>query len=515
MNSDEFKNIKKMYKNLTYFDQYGGSCILFIIITIIVFVICAYSYVMINIQPIKNDWVNQRCKPYVIPFAGIINKPDNLTATEFTSQNFQYCTQNILSSITGTMLEPITFVTKMINNILDDIKEAINSIRAMFDKVRSLFEKIVQEIMGRIMNIMIPLQKIIIGFKDLMGKIQGTMTAGLFTLLGSFYTLQALLGAIAEFIITILITLAMLVAIFWIMPFTWGAASAMTAVFLAIAIPMIIILAFMVKYMKVTPALRIPTIKCFDKNTLLLLKDGTSKKIIDIEVGDELEDYMEDPLGNKVTAKIKVNALGSIMYYLNNVIVSDSHIVKYKNKWISVSEHPLAKKISSYNEPFLYCLNTNNKTIKINNVLFSDWDEVCEDSKFIRKEIKTRKDIHKYLDCGFKGETKIQVKNGSLREINKIEVGDILLNGEEVYGLVSIDGKEIISQNTFYLGNDTFIEGGSHLNICDSKIDIKTIKKSNDPILYHLLTNTKTFYIDKIKTYDYNACIDLFLDKSK
>ena len=28
---------------------------------------------MINITPIRNNWSTERCKPYVIPFAGIIN----------------------------------------------------------------------------------------------------------------------------------------------------------------------------------------------------------------------------------------------------------------------------------------------------------------------------------------------------------------------------------------------------------------------------------------------------------
>ena len=53
-------------------------------------------------------------------------------------------------------------------------------------------------------NMMIPLQQIIIGMRDMLSKIQGTLTASLFTLLGSYYTLRSLMGAIAQLIITIL-----------------------------------------------------------------------------------------------------------------------------------------------------------------------------------------------------------------------------------------------------------------------------------------------------------------------
>ena len=63
------KTIKKMYEKLSYFDQYGGSVFLLLILVIILFVIVSYTTVMRSVEPIKNDWPNQRCKPKVIPFA--------------------------------------------------------------------------------------------------------------------------------------------------------------------------------------------------------------------------------------------------------------------------------------------------------------------------------------------------------------------------------------------------------------------------------------------------------------
>ena len=132
--------------------------------------------------------------------------------------------------------------------------------------------------MGRIMNIMIPLQQIIISFKDLIGKIQGSMTAGLFTLLGSYFTLKSLLGSIAQFIITILIALAIAIAIMWAVPFTWGFAAINTGIFLSIAIPMAILLTFLNNKMDIQGFKKIPHLKCFDKNTFINMNDGTQKK---------------------------------------------------------------------------------------------------------------------------------------------------------------------------------------------------------------------------------------------
>ena len=287
---------------------------------------------------------------------------------------------------------------------------------------------------------------------------------------------------------------------------------------------MILVLAFMLKFLKVKPDLSIPKIKCFDKNTLLVMQDGQIKPIIDIQVGDVLEN------DNKVTAKIKVDVTGSDMYNLNGVTVSDSHVVEYNNKWIHVSQHPHALKIDMYVEPYLYCLNTSQKTITINNTVFSDWDELCEtDIEYIKKNnaelMSHTSDIHKHLDGGFAGKTPITLNNGSTKEIRNIIVGDILVNNEIVYGIVEVDGIDLINQCRYHLGKNVVIDGGPNLNVCDKTkpftstlnldkhyIKVQDIKEN---VLYHLLTNTNTFYVEKLKFYDYNSTIDLFLEKDR
>ena len=533
-NPDEgFKNIKQIYENLTYFDQYGSSVIMLIIITIVLFVAISYCYTMINIQPVLDDWTNQRCKPQYLPIAGFITHPDGVTAAEYTSQNFTYCTQNILSSIAGNALQPLTFVTSSFQNILNNIKFALNAVRGMFDKIRGFFQSVTKELMGRILNIMVPLQQIIISFRDLIGKIQGTMTAGLFTLLGSYYTLQSLLGAIAQFIVIILIALAILVAVLWVLPFTWGFAAVNTGIFMAISIPMAIILTFFKNTLHINGLKGIPHIKCFDKNTYIIMNDGNSKKIKDIETGDILAN------NNMVTGKIVVETKGSVIYELDDIFVSDSHIIKYGDKWIPVSKHPNAKKCTYYTEPYLYCLNTTNKTITINEYIFTDWDEISdEDIINIQKNtnhmFNGKNDIHKFLDSGFVGNTEIKLNDGIIKQIKDIHVGDILENNVIVYGIVEINGKSLNGQYTYNLGNK-LIQGGPNLTICDKNINISSTlnlieifdsyldnqvncKKPINKIenkLYHLLTNKKTFYVDNIQFYDYNASIDLFLDKSK
>jgi hypothetical protein len=336
-----------------------------------------------------------------------------------------------------------------------------------------------------------------------------------------------------------LIFLSVLIAVFWAIPFTFGSAIAATAVYVAAAIPMAILLVFMSKILNVNPGVKIPSIKCFDKNTGFILKNGTVKKICNLQLGDKLQNY------SIVTSKISVDAVNSIMYNLNGVIVSDSHIVKYGLKWIRVDEHPSSIKIEEYKEPYLYCINTDNKIIELNGIIFTDWDEIFDEDLEKIKNIKLKNikygfnvdsnikslndihiediDIHKYLDGGFEGETGIKLKNGTVKKIKNINIGDILDNGEKIYGYVEIDSTNLNEHAIYNLAKNKFIQGGGNINVCDKTINFtstldldkrnKKINNDFDNKLYHLLTNTKTFHINGIKFYDYNSCIDLFLEK--
>jgi len=484
MDNNPIKNITKMYDKQTYFDQYGASVLLFIVITVVVVVMVTYFHVMIHVQPIIDDWANQRCKPSILPIAGLITRPEGMSASEYTAQNFAYCTQGILASSAGDALQPLTFATYVLQSLALQIQNAIQAIRAMFDKVRNSMQVVSEDVMGRLMNTMIPLQQIIIGFRDLVAKIQGTMTSGLFTLLGTYYTLRSVMGAIAQFIIIILIALAAMIALFWIFPFTWGAAIANTSIFVALAIPMAIILVFMSEVLHVQPGggLQIPSIKCFVPETLLQMQDGADCRIADVDIGDVLAD------GARITAKVRVTTAGSTMYSLHNVVVSDSHIVFHEGHWLPVSHHPDAVLYDGDPGDHLYCLNTTSKLINIGGTVFTDWDEVYGDRlekvldavPFKRKEL-----IYVHLDKGLPHDTTVRLLDGRQKTIVDVQLDDILENGEKVYGTVELDGAIVSAVGGYDLG-----EGR----------------------LFHLLTDRGTFRVGGGRIIkDYNDAIDRFL----
>ena len=461
--------INETYDKLSYFDLYGNSVIIFIFATLFVFTVFSYCKVIQSKETIADDWINQRCKPQNIMFAGLITGPEDSTAFQYTSENFQFCIQNILTNITGYALNPFHFMIESLTTIFTEFANSIQNNRESINRIRKNFREFAENVLNKVLNVMIPIQKIFITLMDAFQKIQGVMTGGLYTMLGSYYTLQSLMGAILELFIRMLIILVLIIVGLWIIPFSWPAASAMSAVFLAISIPLSIIIFFMTEVLQIKSS-AIPRLICFDEYTLITLENKDKIHIKNINVGDKLSN------GSYVTAKIKVTSANLKIYQLNDIIVSESHLVKYNGKWIRVVEHPDAKEII-YNKDFLYCLNTSNKIMEIDGFVFSDWDEIIEDKLSILN-ITTVENIHELLDDGFEENTIVMNK-----KIQEIMIGDILENGAFVYVIVEVETNKLR----------------------------KNINKNGSNKLYHLLTTDGNLIINNKNVKDYNNLIDKFI----
>jgi hypothetical protein len=467
------KFINSTYDSLSYFDLYGNSVIIFILMTLFVFLVYSYCKIMQTKEAIADDWINQRCKPQNIPFAGFISKPDGQSAFQYTSDNFQYCVQNILTNITGYALQPFQYMIQSLTTIFAKMADSIQQIREIINRLRNNFRKFAEDVLSRILNIMIPIQRIFIALMDAFQKIQGVMTGGLYTMLGSYYTLQSLMGAILELIIKVLVTLVIIIVGLWVMPFTWPAAASMSAVFLAISIPLAIIIVFMSEVLHIKSS-KIPKLRCFDRKTRIHLDDGTFKHIEEIKPNDRLFD------GSIVTAKIQVTSEGLKMYNLNGIIVSESHIVNHNGNWMPVRDHPLAIKLLSYREPYLYCINTTSKIIILNNTIFTDWDEIYDDNlEFILRHAYNE-NIAQLIDKGFKQDTLIALKNGE-KQLIDVKIGDYLSTGGIVYGTVELNNTNL----------------------------------GNKDKLYNLLVSNGLFKAENVVQPDYNENIDSILELKK
>ena len=260
---------------------------------------------------------------------------------------------------------------------------------------------------------------------------------------------------------------------------------------------------------------------CFDRNTILHLKNRKKKRIQDIEVGDILFD------GSIVTAWMELSTYGQSMYNCQGTLVTGNHrIYDEEKELIEVKNHSDSFLVDDYRDDKIYCINTDSKQIYINGSVFTDWDDLDDMdlidlktncSKSLPENFK-KPDIHKYLDGGFTKDMLIELESGNSICIKDVQVNDILRFGERVVGIVEINAKDLENINEYYLGEE-IIKGSANLPIIDEDLEISNINELDGTIytektfkLYHLLTDRGCFIVNGIRFGDYNTCLENYID---
>jgi hypothetical protein len=546
--SSYFSKINDLYNKKGFLDRYGLDIWTAVIISLVFFLITSYFYVLNNIQPIKADWERQKCSPAVMPFAGLINKGPNDTVFDFTGKNFTHCVQGILTNAIAYAFQPIYYIMKNLTSVFTELTSGINSVRAVFDKIRNTIKDFSTEVMGRSLNITMPLVQFFITIKSMSEKVVGILTASLYTLIGSYLSLQSFFLVILKFINIIIIALMAIIAgLIVANVFAFGALSPViainTIILGLITVPMFFIKIFISNVLDLSINSSESSPRCFSKSTKLEVLNPSSghyndpyindpyikKNINNIEIGDILKH------GGTVTAIMKFSSDSQTLYNIKGTIVTGEHRI-FHNKlgWIKVKEHPERILLSSYNESFVYCLGTDTKTFTIENNLgekqvFSDWDDIDEK---VMDSLKskcntlpknfTHQDIHTYLDNGLIGSSFIELKNGKHVLIKTIRVNDILSNGERVLGIIKIDATNLHGfyeygyNNRSVCGFNISLANEIDTNEIDTnKIDtneiVNEIDLTGEKYLYQLLTDTGKFTVNGIEIRDYNYGIDRYL----
>ena len=244
---------------------------------------------------------------------------------EDPSETFTYCIQSMLQDFMNFLLLPIEQSLNVINDIGGGVSTALNDIRKLMDNVRNFITEIIQSVFGVFLNIMIEIQKIIIKINDTLAKFMGVMATILFLIEGSIDSMQS----------------------------AWAG-----------------------------PPGELTRKLCFDPSTVLLLKDGSTREISNIELGDVLKngDVVEGII--KLKNKDEYGNIREKFYCFpmsgenkQTILVTGSHMIYYKDTFIPVKEHPASIEINDYTSPILYCLQTSTHRIPIGKYLFWDWDD--------------------------------------------------------------------------------------------------------------------------------------------
>ena len=551
--NDIYDKINKLYSGSNYMSKYGSDVWAAIIICILFLLLTNYYIFANTLEVIRSDWSNQRCNPLIIPFAGFINKPSNETNLEFTVTNFNGCINSMLKEIIDLSVQPLYFAVGILQEAVISLMDVVNKIRELTSGLREQFNDIFEQLMAGISNVVVFFLNFVVKMKDSMAKINGILTSALFTLFGSYMAAESLFLSLIDLMTIILIVIVLIIVLYWALaiglfpiPFVGWAlalpngifATVFTLIMIGILIPVVWFEICLMRIMNLSspPSPGVPG--CFAEDTLIELfvtdDDGSKnytkkniKNIKDIRIGDVLKNL------SKVTAILKCSAKEQNLYTLNNVLVTGEHRVfrPETNKWIKVKDHPNSIFIPDFNEPYVYCLGTDEKEFTIGDTLFSDWDDidtdVLEDLQPYLPSNYTYKDIHTHLDCGFHHSSTVILKNGLTVTIKDVNVNDTLLSGDKVFAIVKIASHDVSTYTYSFINDTRTICGTKNIQINDDNLGVinamdyiktnptfcKEIEK--EEYMYHLLTDTSFFVVNNIKVGDYNSGIDKYLRKKE
>ena len=236
------ERLKYIYGDNTFSGRYGIDIIK--VCVVIFLFMCAITYFQIQnkLQEVKRDWPQYRCRPNVMPFAGWINPPDGVSPMEYTKQNFMECNTNITKGVFDKPMVTVYAIFNVIIGIFKNILGVIERFRLLLNQIRDTLKEIFLAIFNRIQNVVIPIQTMLIKMVDYFEKIKGILATYLLTFIGILWSFYSLIGSVYELMIIILVIMIVVIVVLWYIPFVgWVLAIAAIAVFLSIAIPLILL----------------------------------------------------------------------------------------------------------------------------------------------------------------------------------------------------------------------------------------------------------------------------------
>ena len=293
----------------------GKNWFHFLFIHFVFIIGICFLVILSFVKSIKANWPQYRCNPIYMPLS------DNVEL------DFTYCVQTMQKQMMGNFLQPFSWILSNMSEMTGEFTDSINNARNMFGNVRTFSTDIFQNIFGVFMNLVIEIQKLIMGIKDLMQKIIGTMATIVYLIDGVMKTMKS----------------------------TWnGPVGQLTR-----------------------GVGNMASGSCFHPNTQIALEDGTRVAMKDLQPGDTLEK------GARVISVVHINnnhhCTGEKMYHLpGDILVTGSHFVwdPASHQFLRVDKVRRAQEIPTCDIPYSFrCLITSDHRIRIGDELFWDWED--------------------------------------------------------------------------------------------------------------------------------------------
>ena len=322
----------------------------------------AAMLVSADIEQIKQNWTTRRCELPVM-IMGNLFKPESFkgTASEYSSENMNFCIRQIAKGVMITLLAPVTALLGNQSSVLGVLDTSLNMMRTLLSNAMSSFGKLIDPFYRRFMLIGGNFRIIFQQFLSAMNRVFAISISQLLMGISAFVGMQNMVSFIIK---VVMIIMGIIIAIFILLFFV-------LIPFLPMILTVIGILA------SVGLAVGGTEVFCFAPQTEVLLQNGLTKPIAKIQVGDKL------PNGGTVEGILLTTRNPHIpMYNYNGIYVSGSHIVWENKQWITVASSEKGVQVP-YDGERLYSLRTTSRDIFTKNLngdilLFKDWEEIPE-----------------------------------------------------------------------------------------------------------------------------------------
>lgn len=195
------ENIKNVFDNMSYSEQYNYDIWFTIIAIIIVLVLTIYFYIDNFIKSQRPNWKNNKCNPLYMPFAsalaGSVDADGNqidLTGN-FAEKNFNECLNDLTYGISLDVKQPINAIFGIFKSMFAFLASIVSQIFSFFMYLLNLIFQLFNALIERLKLILHQVNIVLIRGNSFLQNIIYTLQDIYFTLVVGVSLLKTLIGA--------------------------------------------------------------------------------------------------------------------------------------------------------------------------------------------------------------------------------------------------------------------------------------------------------------------------------
>jgi len=319
-------------------------------------------------EDIKTHWSERRCDLNIL-ITAFMYKPDDYkgSATEFTSDNFNFCIGSMTNDYLNTLFAKLFETLKVQMGAAELMTSIMNTLRGSLADVFKPFSTMMAKFWNKFKQIGTLTSRVFQQLYMAMKKAAGVAVASLY----SAISLQA------AFLNSIDLTIKIIMIVLYIM-------LALAVIFFLPILPVMVFVFMATAGIESAFPGRtggMGAVFCFSEDTKVLTAGIGELFIKDLALGQHLAN------GSVVEAVIELPGLSETIYNLDGVKVSGGHRVWSNGAFVSVKDHPDAIQTSTKLST-LWSLITSNREIPVKGksglIRFADWEELPDTAPYAK-----------------------------------------------------------------------------------------------------------------------------------